>query len=521
MRTFFLFKWLCFLFLVLSGSITKAQTRFEKDLGELFEAVQMKGIFKDSKTFPDCTPLFPPADILKKYNEQKASPDFKLEKFVLANFREPESPSAKYLNTAETPVEIHVGKLWKVLAREPEKSESSLILLPKPYIVPGGRFREIYYWDSYFTMLGLQVSGEKEMIRNMVDNFAYLIDKVGFIPNGNRTYFLSRSQPPFFPLMVKLLEEADPNSPASKYLPQLEKEYNFWMNGADQLTAEKTAFRRVVRMADGEIMNRFFDDEAAPRPESYREDVELLHQSGRTAADLYPNIRAACESGWDFTHRWFKDGKTMKTIHTLDIIPVDLNSLMYFMEKTIAEAYQKQGNTERSAYFLAQAEKRKKAILKYHWDTKAGFFADYDWAARLPKTSLSAAGMFPLYFQLADANQAKAVAQKAKKDFIKKGGFATTLLQTGQQWDAPNGWAPLQWIAYQGLRNYQYEDLAKKVRNNWLENNYRVYKNTAKMVEKYNVQDLHLKAGGGEYPLQDGFGWSNGVFLRFWNEKKK
>jgi alpha,alpha-trehalase len=168
--------------------------------GELFTDVQMRHIFPDSKTFADCTPKRDPKEIVKNYLAMKnnSSIRFKLDEFVLANFDLPKPPQSNY-TTKEKDVVEHIKNLWNVLKRDADTAVngSSLLPLPNPYIVPGGRFGEIYYWDSYFTMLGLKESGRVDMIENMVKNFAYLIDTYGHIPNGNRSYYISRSQPPF------------------------------------------------------------------------------------------------------------------------------------------------------------------------------------------------------------------------------------------------------------------------------------------------------------------------------------
>ncbi len=179
------------------------------DLGELFEQVQLQKVFPDNKTFVDCTPMEELSAIRERYEAEKDSPDFNLTDFVHKYFREPEKIASGYKSDTSLPVKDHIENLWDVLTRKAEKTNSSLIDLPDSYIVPGGRFREIYYWDSFFTMLGLQVSGRVEMIQNMVDNFAFLVDKIGYIPNGNRTYFVGRSQPPFFSCMVNLLSLMD------------------------------------------------------------------------------------------------------------------------------------------------------------------------------------------------------------------------------------------------------------------------------------------------------------------------
>lgn len=170
----------------------------------LFEDVQMSHLFPDGKTFVDCLPKFSIEDICSKYVGQKDQPGFTLEKFVADNFDLPVPHSTNYQSDTNQTVEENIERLWSVLTRQPDKAGGTIIPLPYPYIVPGGRFGEIYYWDSYFTMLGLKAADKTEMLENMVNNFAYLIDTLGYIPNGNRTYFIGRSQPPFFSLMIKL-----------------------------------------------------------------------------------------------------------------------------------------------------------------------------------------------------------------------------------------------------------------------------------------------------------------------------
>jgi alpha,alpha-trehalase len=188
-------------------SARKEGTSMKKEIfhfDELFHDVQVASIFEDGKTFPDCTPKRSLEDINKEYLQQKGKPDFNLRRFIDLNFAPPKAYETQYKSDTTRTVGQHIESLWVELTRQPERDSGSLIALPNPYIVPGGRFREIYYWDSYFTMLGLQVSGRTDMIRNMIDNFAYLIDTEGYIPNGNRSYFLGRSQPPFFSCMVSL-----------------------------------------------------------------------------------------------------------------------------------------------------------------------------------------------------------------------------------------------------------------------------------------------------------------------------
>lgn len=479
---------------------------------ELFKHVQLQNILGDGKTFPDCIPNRAIEEISRDYLKEKDKANFNLGEFVNKNFTLPKVYSAGYKSDAGKTTQQHVEALWEVLTRTPDNEAGSLIPLPHPYIVPGGRFREIYYWDSYFTMLGLKASGRKDLIQNMVDNFVFLINTVGYIPNGNRSYFLGRSQPPFFSLMVKLLSELKKNT-LTKYLPQLEKEYSFWMKGVDTLSEKNAAQHRVVRLSDGAILNRYWDEHDTPRPEAYKEDVELSHQSNQKPEVLFRHLRAAAESGWDFSCRWFKDEKLFSTIHTTEIIPVDLNCLLLHLELLLAEAFRESGNNARATEYLQHAAKRKAAIKKYCWNEKAGFFFDYDFVSQKQKESLTLAGVFPLFFEVASPDQALAVEEKIKEQFLKPGGLTTTLVHSGQQWDAPNGWAPLQWIAYKGLLNYGLDETAEKIKINWTTANQKVYAKTGKMTEKYDVWNKDAEASGGEYPNQDGFGWTNGVFL--------
>ena len=483
------------------------------ELHPLFEDVQMSRIFADEKTFVDCLPKYTLEEINKKYQLEKDSPGFDLKRFVVSHFDPPVAYSTGYHSDRSKDVVENLEALWNVLTRQPDVEAGSLIPLPFSYIVPGGRFGEIYYWDSYFTSLGLKVSGRIETVENMVRNFSYLIDTIGYIPNGNRTYYLGRSQPPFYSLMVKLLAEARGKEILPKYLSQLEKEYKFWMKGAQDLGDKNSSAHRSVKMPDGEILNRYWDENTTPRPEAFQEDVELAHQSDQQPSTVFRHLRAAAESGWDFSSRWFKDGHSFSTIHTTEIIPVDLNCLLLNLERTIAEAYQLGGNPEDSRQYQSMAERRKAAIQKYCWNDADRFYFDFDFVQGNQKEAMTLAGAFPLFFSIATDEQAKNVASRLEEKFLKPGGVVSTLETTGQQWDAPNGWASLQWMTIIGLENYGHHELATTIARRWMRLNSDVFKRTGKLMEKYNVVDTELEAGGGEYPGQDGFGWTNGVLL--------
>lgn len=193
-------------------------------LGPLFNDVQNAKLFPDQKTFADAIPNSDPLMILADYRMQRNQSGFDLRHFVDVNFTLPKA-GEKYVPPAGQSLREHIDGLWPVLTRSTKNVEKwdSLLPLPESYVVPGGRFREIYYWDSYFTMLGLAESEHWDKVADMVANFGYEIDAWGHIPNGNRTYYLSRSQPPFFAFMVELLAQHEGDDALKEYLPQLQK----------------------------------------------------------------------------------------------------------------------------------------------------------------------------------------------------------------------------------------------------------------------------------------------------------
>jgi alpha,alpha-trehalase len=478
----------------------------ESLFADLFIAVQTGNVFSDGKTFVDAVPDSAPADILAAYHASRPQSPEQLRAFLGQHFTLPAASTTATEPPAHVSLVAHIDRLWNQLTRStPNAPEySSLLPLPAPYVVPGGRFREIYYWDSYFTMLGLRQSGRGDLVADMARDFAYLIDTYGHIPNGTRSYYLSRSQPPFFFEMAALAGRG------VRYLPQLRREYAFWMEGAERLAAGG-AHRRVVALPDGSILNRYFDDRDTPRDESYREDTELARTSGREASQVFRDIRAAAESGWDFSSRWFADGHSRSTIDTTEIIPVDLNSLLLGLENAIHEGCAQQSDQACVDEFRHRAAARRRAIDRYLWDESAGAYLDYRWTKARRVPGISAATLYPLFVSAASPPQAAAVTRTVSRTLMQAGGLVTTMVHTGEQWDAPNGWAPLQWIAVSGLRHYGERKLAAQIACRWLHSVARVYAESGKLVEKYDVIDTHRAGGGGEYPLQDGFGWTNGV----------
>jgi len=494
------------------------------EFGALYSAVELGDVFSDQKTFADAAPREPPSEIDAQYEKDKGLPGFDLRAFVGRHFAPPLNRPGFFHKRPDWTVADYLHHSWEALKRQPDdiRPWSSLLPLSRPYIVPGGRFREIYYWDSFFTMLGLEQQNEGGLARDMLANIASLITRYGHMPNGNRSYYLSRSQPPFFSSMVELVAAKDGAKFLVDYLPEMQAEYDFWMEGADKL-APGSQHRRVVRLADGTLLNRYWDDRPEPRDESYRQDVETARRSIRPAAEVYRDLRAGAESGWDFSSRWFADGKDLATIRTTALAPVDLNALMMHLEETLAKTYQLNGDVARAKLYSQRADKRRAAIRRLMWNAEGGFFADYLWAEGRQHEILTAATVFPLYFGIATPEEARAVAATLRAKLLGPGGLGTTMQATGQQWDRPNGWAPLQYMAIEGLRRNGEPELAREIAGRWMRRNAQGYADTGALVEKYDVEqapetDAGVGGAGGEYMLQIGFGWTNGVLARLMAE---
>lgn len=485
---------------------------------ELFIDVQVSRVFEDSKIFVDCIPLIEPEEILNRYREVCFSRDFDLCAFVAEHFATEELPPDSFEADRNRTLEEHIESLWPVLTRHPRQHppRSSLLPLPHAYLVPGGRFAELYYWDSYFTLLGLHKSNCeacKRRLNAMADNFTYLIDTYGHVPNGNRTYYLSRSQPPVFCFMVELFEERGIRA-AVDFLPQLRQEYRFWMDGANELRPGES-HRRCVRMPNGDLLNRYWDDRDSPREEACMEDMLTARQSKRPFHEVYRDLRAGAESGWDFSSRWQDNPHDLFTIRTTAIIPVDLNSFLFKLESEIARLSQEKGDVVTAEEFRHLVKQRREAICRWHWNEKEGAFFDYDWKREQQRDNLTAATVAPLFVHAASEMQARQVAETISARLLAPGGISTTEAEgCTQQWDRPNGWAPLQWMAINGLHHYGHSDLALSIAHRWQLIVSELYKVESRLLEKYVLRPTMEHASGGEYPLQDGFGWTNGVVAR-------
>lgn len=469
--------------------------------GPLFSAVQERGILGDGKAFVDAVPRRPVVDIMADF-DRFTGDDAELLGFVTANFDLPPQADAIPATSVSVPLRAHIRALWPALARGPRKRNSSALAVHHRHVVPGGRFREIYYWDSFFTMLGLVRDGQIELAQGIVDAMTDLIEEHGHVPNGARTYFLGRSQPPLYHMMVALLGDQSVGV-AERRLAAMKREHRWWMDGAAALEPGQQA-KRVAMLADGSVLNRYWDPRRTPRDESWREDVETARLSSRTAAEVYRDLRAGAESGWDFSSRWL-DGSCLSTIRTTTIAPVDLNAFLYGLEMAIAAA----GDAD-AERFAAHAHARRAAMHCHMWNAELGLFCDYDLAANQVMSQPTAAALAPLLSGVACQDRADATARFVAERLLAKGGLRTTLIESGEQWDRPNGWAPLQWIGVSGLRRYGHDALAQEISCRWIATVEAVYARTGRIFEKYDIEACEVGAGG-EYTAQIGFGWTNGV----------
>ncbi|VDP01718.1 unnamed protein product [Soboliphyme baturini] len=390
--------------------------------------------------------------------------------------------------------DIHLK--WKHLCRRVKdsvrKNEQlhSLIPVPRQFIVPGGRFREYYYWDSYWIIKGLLLSGMNITARHMIENLAYMIDKFGFVPNGGRIYYKNRSHPPMLAMAVHAYYLATYDSDFVKtLLPTIERELKFWDRNRSV----------TVRTKSGALaaLYQYRVEAGYPRPESYWEDVRTAaaQKTERDKAKLWSNIASACESGWDFSSRWSgrKQDFTLDSIRTSEIVPVDLNALICGNRHILSKLFAVAGDDVNAMKYERQFQQATAAVEDAFWDSSHGVWHDINLAVQQRTTDYYASDFFPLFTGCV----------RHKKDI--------------GSWDQPNSWPHLNHVLIEGLRSTDEpvaKQLAFKLAKKWLETNYIVYiRSGGKMFEKYNVFTCDTAGRGGEYDVQEGFGWTNGVVL--------
>lgn len=486
LKTFYI---LVFSFLVVScgNNVKKKEyTSPDKTYGKLFHDAQMSGIFSSSKIFSDAVPLYRPNFILEEYDIQKKQPDFQLSAFLKKHF----SIDSLVQPTNAISLDEYLKNPWKSYILDPKDDGGSLFPPRKTYAVAQPNRKDLFYAESYATMQGLYAFGRTETAENMVLNYAQFIQDFGYIPTSNRSYSFGHSQLPYFSMMVRFLATLKKDEQELVlYLPQLQKEYQYWMSSTnieeskEQENARKeakNAYKRVFFMNKTLVLNRYFSTTKTPRPDAYRNDVGLQKTSKVPAEIMYPHLWASSESGWETINRWQKNNK----IRTLDIAPVDLNALLYHLETTIAAAYEakKQPNYAKSMRTLA--ENRKTAFSSYFWNETEGFFVDYDVIDKKQSEHLTLAAVYPLLVKLATEEQAKKVAQRLEKDFLKTEGLISEQGTTNYRPD-------LQLVAVEALTNYGYTALAQQIRKRWTNAQRKQFEKSGQFSE-VNAQSVFL-----------------------------
>jgi len=389
---------------------------------------------------------------------------------------------------------------WVNTIRSNPKDTGTFIGLPYPYTVPcaKGSFQEMYYWDTYFTNVGLILDGNVEQAKNNCEDMLYLVERFGFMLNGNRTWFLDRSQPPYLSMMIRDVFEKTKDVNWLKHcLPALEKEYAFWMS------------KRIAPIGLNHYSNSDTDQN---KLQAFREGIirlklktDTTHLSEADKIKKGSHFLSECESGWDFNPRFEN--------RCGDFCPIDLNSNLYMYEKNFAFFYSQLNNPD-SSKWEKLAEKRKVLINSYLFDAKSGLFFDYDFVNKKHSTIYSAAVFNTLWSGIASATQANSILNNLPKHEY---GFGIAACEPGKregsyQWDYPNGWPCIQFMAVKGLLNYGFDEAADRIAGKYIRTASRNFEKTNNLWEKYNVTDGSIKVQN-EYEMPAMMGWSAGVFV--------
>uniref|UniRef100_A0A0R3RFU9 Trehalase n=1 Tax=Elaeophora elaphi TaxID=1147741 RepID=A0A0R3RFU9_9BILA len=531
---------------------TNTNNSFIYCYGRLLAAVNIHNLFQDSKSFVDMPMKYDPEVVKAEFDERFGEYDLyainrsALQEFVdeyfeqsgneledcqLSDWKEHPERLMKIQDPILRDWALKLHAIWKLLCRKiydlfaaslqmkpsENPNRSSLIHVPEEFIVPGGRFREFYYWDAYWIVKGLAASGLYRTIKKMIINFVSVVERHGLIPNGGRIYYLGRSQPPLLiPMVYEYFELTRDVTFIKQILPALIKEYEFWQNN------------RAINVTDdkGNVFSVFYYHSKCnvPRPESFRADI--VHAS-RLPADkrpkFYVDIASAAESGWDFSSRWFKDAHSIETIETTDVIPIDLNAFICWNLDILQYLLMHSGNFLKSKMFRDKREILRQAMLQVFYNSTEGAWFDYNLRTQSHNVNFYPSIVVPLFgecYQPLNLAKPQQIVEYLEKNgvFDYPGGVPSSLIKdTNQQWDFPNGWSPTNHMIIEGMRkssNPVVQEQAFRLAKKWIVGNFKVFQETGHMWEKYDVNGSAPQPGsGGEYAVQDGFGWSNGVIL--------
>ncbi|KAK8188920.1 trehalose [Phyllosticta capitalensis] len=581
--------------------------------GEILKAIQLAKPYDDSKTFVDQPTIRPLDEVIAAFDAlpKPVQNNSDLRSFLDKNFG-PAGGEISPVPTAELSTEPtfldsvaepelrefveKVIDIWPDLTRKYvggskcEGCVSSFIPINRTFVVAGGRFREAYYWDSFWIIEGLlRTRGSfTQVAENIIENFLDLVEEFGFVPNGARVYYLNRSQPPLLTQMVKIYIDYTGNTTIlQRALPILVKEYDFWkQNRSVEVTKDGKTYK----------LNHYSVSNTQPRPESYLEDYETANNasyyakngqqypgpalSDQTRRVLYANLASGAESGWDYSSRWIAnvedavedDYFPLRSLNTREIVPIDLNSILYANEQTLAEFFNKTGDEDEAAKWEKRAAERSESMFSLMWNYTHWSYFDYNMtsqeqnifvpaentstkletdAADVPpgkQLFFSPAQLYPFWtgaapHELKDDPYAVRSAYSYVAQLLEEnpGGIAASNLVTGQQWDEPNVWAPLQYVLIKGLlavppvlgKNddaYEWaQSYALEIGQRFVASTFCTWlatggstKNRPKIAnakangiifEKYSEAAINAVGGGGEYEVVEGFGWSNGLLI--------
>lgn len=411
-------------------------------------------------------------------------------------------------------------------AKPEEITKHGLLYLPHPYVVPGGRFNEMYGWDSYFILVGLLRDKEIDLAKNIVDNFIYEINHYGAILNANRTYYLTRSQPPFLTRMILAVFNFTQDEQWLKSsLKAIETYYKYWTT-PPKLNKE-TNLSRYFDFGQGAAAEAVNSEYKVKLGTHYQRVLQYFRTHKQVAGyniDLfydtekdeltplfYKGDRSMRESGFDISHRFGPFNAD-----TVNYAPVCLNTLLYQMEIDTAQIYEILDDKQNAEIWRQLAQKRQALINQFFWDEQAGLYFDYNFQTAQRRHYKFATTFYPLWAGIATPEQAQRIVDNLA-DFEAPSGLLTSTEVTGNQWDAPFGWAPLQLIAYEGLRRYNYTQEANRLAYKFISLVVREFKEHGTILEKYNVVDSNsdttTKINFGYSSNEIGFGWTNAVFI--------
>lgn len=517
-----------------------APLHLDYHLPELFRSIATNRDYRvDGKSLADAEPTMALGQIIAAHTMESQNPDFDPLAFWGQHFKLPDYTTSNITTSEQLPIDEYISSMWPQLTYHVPISRGTLIGTRYPTLKPGQRFVEACYWDLGFGVSGLLAEArtdsdaerrkKENLALGIANNMADMIYQYRYVPNGQRTYYLGRSQPPVFARMVKEMAnhfgDRYPNL-IEDHLPAVVREYNWWMEGESAVKSKNglVAHERVVRMSDGSVLNRHWDSNntpnlgSTPRWESFREDIETASRAPRKDPRIiFRHLRAGAETGKDFTARYMTDPERLETIHTTDFITPELNSLLYEYETLIADAYKTSGRSKLAEEFAERATQRKAAINKYLWNDARGCYYDYDFV-KDEQSEIQSAGMaYPVSCGIASPDQAKRVAAVLRQpNMLKIGGFVSADIESNEHWDKPNGWSPDQLVINDALIVAGDYPTAALAIQRWLQRNNDVYNRFGVLMEKNNVVDAEaLPGGGGEYPVQWGFLWTNGVHRVF------